>query len=213
MLLFSPDDAPPALPCWINGHAFLSMTREFVDVCDVATGRSVRRTPLCGDAEAAEAVAAARAVASMWRALDARARDDLLAAWSAALAQYAAHFARLLRQETGVDEVAAHAEVAEAVQALRNDAASRARDNMRKEVFFARVGRERPLVMAARALAPVLREGMTVVVNPDAKAPGVVYALVELSARAGLPPGVVNLVQGGEAVREALSRRLSGQAR
>lgn len=53
-----------------------------------------------------------------------------------------------------------------------------------------------PLAMTVRSLAPALAAGCTAVVKPAEEACGSVFALAELSAEAGIPPGVVNVVPG-----------------
>ena len=112
---FAPE-GPVAIPMWINGHAFLTATQEFLDVVNPLTGQALRRVPLCGAAEAAEAVAAAQAAQPAWAAAD---RAAALVALADALDRYTGHFAKLLGQDTGVDEATAVAEVAAAVNALR----------------------------------------------------------------------------------------------
>ena len=52
---FAPE-GPKAIPLWINGHAFLTVTQSFYDVVNPVTGEAVYRVPLCGTDEAAEAV-------------------------------------------------------------------------------------------------------------------------------------------------------------
>jgi acyl-CoA reductase-like NAD-dependent aldehyde dehydrogenase len=211
MRFLTPDDAPPALPCWINGRAFLSLTEAFVDVIDQNSGQPVRRTPLCGAAEVEAALAAAHAAAPAWRALSEAERERLLAAWGALLQSYHDHFARLLRQEKGDTEAAAETEISAAVRAFSHvevEAASAVpRPGVHAGMEFAilQTRAAEGLAAVARDLAAGLRAGFPVVINPDAAAPGAFYALCELSARAGLPAGVVNLVQGREAVAAALA--------
>ena len=43
-----------AIPLWINGRAYLTVSDSFYDVLNPASGEAVRRVPLCGAAEAAE---------------------------------------------------------------------------------------------------------------------------------------------------------------
>lgn len=62
-----------------------------------------------------------------------------------------------------------------------------------------------PLLMAAWKLAPALAFGNTVVLKPAEQTPLSALWLVRLLADAGVPPGVVNLVQGpGEVTGQAL---------
>ena len=199
-MMLSPD-GPPALPLWINGRAFLTMAPAFYEVRDALTGAPLRRTPLCGAEEVAEAARAARAAAPGWAGQDAGRRQELLRAWAAGLDQYTGHFAKLVRQETGKDEAQALAEVESALAAF---AAAAGQPEDAGQVVGLAWDDTAPLARAAALLAPVLRAGGTVVLKPSPRTPGAVYALVELSGRVGLPAGVVNLVQGDEAALQAL---------
>lgn len=202
-MMLSPD-GPPALPLWINGRAFLTMAPAFYEVHDALTGEALRRTPLCGADEVAEAVVAAQAAAPGWAAVPEIRRQELLQAWAKGLDQYTGHFAKLVRQETGKEEMLAKAEVESAVADLQAGAADATDAG---QVVGLTWDDSAPLATAAALLAPVLRAGGTVVLKPSPRAPGAVYALVELSARVGLPAGVVNLVQGDEAALQALFAR------
>jgi len=55
-------------------------------------------------------------------------------------------------------------------------------------------------------IVPALLSGNTVVFKPSEKTPAVGQLLMECFHQAGLPPGVVNLVQGGLIISEALSK-------
>lgn len=63
-----------------------------------------------------------------------------------------------------------------------------------------------PLAIPAWKIAPALAFGNTVVFKPAELAPGSPWALVDIIQRAGLPPGVLNLVMGpGSAIGSALA--------
>ena len=70
---FTPD-GPMAIPMWVNGHAFLTVTPDFFTVTNPATGEGLRRVPLCGADEAAEAVKAAQAAQPAWAMMGVPAR-------------------------------------------------------------------------------------------------------------------------------------------
>ena len=62
-----------------------------------------------------------------------------------------------------------------------------------------------PIAIPAWKIAPALAFGNTVVFKPAAWTPGCAWALTEILANAGLPPGVFNLVMGsGGVVGEAI---------
>ncbi|WP_439373065.1 aldehyde dehydrogenase family protein [Bradyrhizobium sp. DASA03120] len=62
-----------------------------------------------------------------------------------------------------------------------------------------------PIAIPAWKIAPALAYGNTVVFKPAELVPGSAHALAEIIARAGVPPGVFNLVMGrGSVVGEAM---------
>ena len=62
-----------------------------------------------------------------------------------------------------------------------------------------------PIAIPAWKIAPALAYGNTVVFKPADFVPGCAWALADIIARAGLPPGVFNLVMGrGSVVGEAM---------
>ncbi|WP_265944909.1 aldehyde dehydrogenase family protein [Dechloromonas sp. A34] len=194
---FAPE-GPMAIPLWINGHAFLTVSDSFFDVTNPATGEAIRRVPLCGAAEAKEAVAAARAAQPLWADMGLAARRVCLSHLADALERYTGHFAKLLVQEIATDEAKATAEVETAIAALRGAEVGET------GVFALVVDATRPLAGFTAALAPALLAGATMVVKPSPRAPSAVYALCELTARADWPAGVLNLVQGDTAAIDGL---------
>jgi betaine-aldehyde dehydrogenase len=61
-----------------------------------------------------------------------------------------------------------------------------------------------PLMMAIWKLGPALAAGCTVVVKPAPGTPITALMLGELTAEAGFPPGVVNIITGGNETGQAL---------
>lgn len=61
-----------------------------------------------------------------------------------------------------------------------------------------------PVMMAVWKLGPALAAGCTVVFKPAPSTPLTALMLAELTAEAGIPPGVVNVVTGGNDVGQAL---------
>lgn len=186
-------EGPMAIPLWINGHAYLTVGDSFFDVVSPHTGQALRRVPLCGASEAAQAVAAARAAQPQWAEMGLNARRVCLAALADALERYAGHFAKLLGQEIALDETEAANEVSAAIAALRGVEVGET------GVIAVVVDAQRPLSALVAAITPALLAGATVVVKPSPRAPGAVFALCELSARADWPGGVLNLLQGDTA--------------
>lgn len=194
---FSPE-GPMALPLWINGHAYLTVGDAFFDVSNPKTGEAIRRVPLCGANEAAEAVKAARAAQPEWAEMGMPARRVCLNALADALDRYTGHFAKLLQQEADIDETSTRAEVEAAVAVLRDTAVGDT------GVIGLVVDAVRPLAGFVEAMAPAVLAGATLVVKPSPRAPSALYALCELSARAEWPGGVLNLLQGDTAAIDGL---------
>jgi acyl-CoA reductase-like NAD-dependent aldehyde dehydrogenase len=191
-------EGPMAIPLWINGHAFLTVSDNFFDVVNPQTGEAVRRVPLCGAEEAAVAVNAATGAQGLWGEMGLMARRVCLGKLAEALDNYTGHFAKLLAQDTGFTNEQATAEVAAAVAALRGDAVGKT------GVIGVVVDASWPLAGFAEAVAPALLAGATLVVKPSPKAPSAIFALCELSARAEWPAGVLNLLQGDSAAISGL---------
>jgi betaine-aldehyde dehydrogenase len=61
-----------------------------------------------------------------------------------------------------------------------------------------------PLMMAIWKIGPALAAGCTVILKPAPTTPVTTLMLAELAAEAGIPPGVFNVVTGGNDVGEAL---------
>jgi acyl-CoA reductase-like NAD-dependent aldehyde dehydrogenase len=194
---FAPE-GPKAIPLWINGRAFLTVAGSFFDVVNPVTGEAVHRVPLCGQAEAEEAVAAARNAQAAWSATTPATRQAFLDALAVALDSYSGHFAKLLSAESGVGEAEALAEVADAEEALCGTAVGQ------PGIVAIVVDATRPLAGFLAAAAPALRAGATVIVKPSPKAPAAAFALCELSARVDWPGGVLNLMQGDSAAISGL---------
>ena len=192
-------DDPPVIPLWINGHAYLTMVPAFQDVRSTATGKTVRRTPLCGADSARAAVAAAQAALLPWAAQGAASRTALFAALGDALAGYAEHFSGLITEETGKSCDAAAAEVDAAVALLRAAVPGNA-----SGVLGVAGATAMPLLAALQRAVPALLAGATVVVRPSPEAPSALFALAELTGRCGFPGGTFNILHGGEAAMEGL---------
>jgi aldehyde dehydrogenase (NAD+) len=61
-----------------------------------------------------------------------------------------------------------------------------------------------PTLLATMALAPALAAGNTVVLKPSEVTPASAVELARLAIEAGIPPGVLNVVVGGQAAGRAL---------
>jgi acyl-CoA reductase-like NAD-dependent aldehyde dehydrogenase len=196
------DDGIPAIPLWVNGHAYFSVFEEFIDIRD-ADGTVNYRVPRCGADEVERALASSRDAQPVW-ADDLPLRERLLTELTALLAQFGGDFAKLIARETGKGTEASRDEVARAVAALREASCASGGGSV-QAVFSNPVD---PLSSVVEGLARAWTAGDTVVVLSDSRAPSPVFALAELSARAEFPPGALCLLHGDASTCVALERAL-----
>lgn len=200
-------EGPAALPLWINGHAFLTVTKNFHTVTNPTTGSALRLAPLCGADELALAVNAAQTAYSDWSSTSPETRATILEKIAVNLEKYAAHFAKILQEETALDESAAQAEVSQAYFSLRQASSSIASlpslTSSSPQVVL--MDASQPLAKPVDIIANALASGNTVIIKTSVKAPGALFAIAELTARADLPPGVFNLLHGDDEIIAAIA--------
>ncbi|MGA1399679.1 MAG: succinylglutamate-semialdehyde dehydrogenase [Phycisphaerales bacterium] len=179
----------------------------------------------CGDPVADhvdEAVAAARAAQPAWAATPIEARIEALRRFQAIVKEERETLARLIGREMGKVLAEARLEAAAVAGKVDITLEDRVMDRVRGFSVGAAAGvdglcRFRPHgVMAVLGpfnfpahlpnghIVPALLLGNTVVFKPSEKTPAVGQMLADLLHRAGFPPGVVNLVQGGADVAARL---------
>jgi acyl-CoA reductase-like NAD-dependent aldehyde dehydrogenase len=163
--------------------------------------------------QAREAVAAAAEAAAGWAATPPVRRGEILDVAGAELLARSAELGDLLAREEGKTLPEAVAEVVRAGQVLKFHAGQAVRnvgehlDSLRPGIEVT-VTREPvgvvsivtpwnfPIAIPAWKIAPALAYGNTVVFKPADAVPASAWALVDALHRAGLPPGVLNLVMG-----------------
>lgn len=205
----SPDDAP-ALPLWVDGHAYLLMADRFYDLRS-PSGEPLRRVPLYGADAVSIVLASSERGAALWRSVDAAAQSAMFNAVAESLGRYANHFAKLLIEETGMTDETARAEIAAAQAALsdRGDASVGGTD----AVVAVLASADAPLAVPLARALEALQAGAVVVLKPSPKAPSALFACAELFARAGMVPGALNVLHGDEEAIRALVSAESPSAR
>ena len=210
---------------WINGQWADSADGRLMGLENPATGEVFAQAVDAGRADVDRAVAAAHAAFydGRWSKLTPGARS--VAIWKLAdlLEANAERFARAESDNTGKPYgfVSLGADVPMGVDHLRFFAAA-ARDihgahagefmtgytsMLRREpvgVVAQIAPWNYPLMMAIWKLGPALAAGCTVVLKPAPTTPITALMLGELAAEAGIPPGVVNVLSGGNGTGQAL---------
>jgi acyl-CoA reductase-like NAD-dependent aldehyde dehydrogenase len=194
-----------AIPLWINGRAYLTVTPEFQEVRNPLSGTVLRRTPRCGALEAQHAVASAQLACATWVALSIEERTVLLSELGKLLADYAPHFAGIIAEETAKSEAEAAAEVAASVDILCQNVVP---ETITSGVVAVIGSAPNPLLGMLQLAVPALLKGEVLILRPCPGAPSSLFALAELSGRCEFPGGVFNVLFGDDLIVDEL--RLAG---
>jgi succinate-semialdehyde dehydrogenase/glutarate-semialdehyde dehydrogenase len=202
-------DAPTDL--FIGGKWVPAASGDRFDVIDPATGETIATVADGAVDDALAAVAAADAAAAGWAATAPRDRAEVLRAAFTLMSEEAERLARLVSLENGKALVDARGEVAYAAEFFRwySEEAVRAAGT----VLTAPSGGNRilvvqqpvgvsvlvtpwnfPAAMATRKIGPALAAGCPVVLKPASDTPLTALAMAAILDRAGVPPGVVNVL-------------------
>ncbi len=187
-------------------------TRDPIQVEDPATGRIIKRIANATPEDGIRALDAAVAAADAWAATPPRTRAEILRRAFDLLQERREDFALLMTLEMGKPLAEARGEVTYGGEFLRwfSEEAVRiaGRYGSNPEGTGTMVVSQRPvgpcffitpwnfpLAMATRKIAPALAAGCTVVVKPAELTPLTTLLFAQLLADAGVPDGVVNVVQ------------------
>lgn len=182
-------------------------------VLNPATGEVVAQVAKGGAAETEQAVAAAERAFPAWRRLTAKERGARVKRWGELMLENRDALAELLTLEQGKPLAEARGEVghaasffewfAEEAKRSYGDVIPSPNPNAKIIVTREPVGVVAaitpwnfPLAMITRKAGPALAAGCTMVLKPSEETPLSAFALAVLADRAGIPPGVFNIVSG-----------------
>jgi malonate-semialdehyde dehydrogenase (acetylating) / methylmalonate-semialdehyde dehydrogenase len=207
---------------YVGGHWVAAAAGEQLDVTNPATGEVLARVPLSGAADVAAAVAAARAALPEWRSRSVIERARWLFGLRQTIEAHADELARSVTREMGKTLPDARAEVGRAIEMI--EAATAVPQTMQGRILedvATNVDCEtiRQPVGVCGAIVPFnfpamvpfwflpfsIACGNTFVLKPSEQVPltqELVFNLID--DLGGLPDGVVNLVNGGADVVNAL---------
>jgi succinate-semialdehyde dehydrogenase/glutarate-semialdehyde dehydrogenase len=203
--------------CLIDGAWANADSGETIAVRNPATGETLGTVPKMGAAETRRAIDAANAALPGWRAKTAGERAKLLRRWYELLLENQEDLARLMTAEQGKPLAEARGEIAYSPPASSNGSAKKPSactaipfPPMRADkriltirqpvgVVAAITPWNFPSAMLGRKLGPALAAGCTVVCKPALQTPYSALAIAALAERAGMPPGVINIVTGRDA--------------
>jgi malonate-semialdehyde dehydrogenase (acetylating)/methylmalonate-semialdehyde dehydrogenase len=205
----------------IGGRFVESTTTEWRDVVNPATQEVLARVPFATAAEVDAAVASAQGAFRTWRKTPVGARSRIFLKYQQLIREHMGELAAILTAEQGKTlpdaegDVFRGLEVVEHAAGIGNLQLGELANNVANGVdtytllqplgvcagitpfnFPAMI----PLWMFPMAIAT----GNTFVLKPSEQDPMVTMRLCELALEAGVPPGVLNVVHGGEAVVNAI---------
>ncbi len=198
---------------YIDGKWVAADAGKTFKVTNPATGKTIVEVADMGGAETKRAIDAANRALPGWRAKTAKERAAILRKWYDLIMANADDLALLMTSEQGKPLPEARGEVvygasfiewfAEEGKRTYGDVIPTFRPDTRVLVLKQPIGVcaaitpwNFPIAMITRKLGPAFAAGCTAVAKPAALTPLSALALVELAERAGMPPGVFNLVPG-----------------
>ncbi|RXG97461.1 MULTISPECIES: NAD-dependent succinate-semialdehyde dehydrogenase [Bradyrhizobium] len=197
----------------IGGQWCGALSGATIDVIDPATQASLGTVPDMGRNDTRAAIAAAAIAYPAWRAKTNAERAALLEAWHGLMIAHLDDLARILTLEQGKPLDEAKGEIrygasfvkwfAEEARRIGGTTIPSPTADRRIVVLKEPVGVcaiitpwNFPNAMITRKVAPALAAGCTVVIKPSDFTPYSALALAVLAERAGIPPGVINVVTG-----------------
>ena len=201
----------------INGERLDALDGKVIESINPACSSEVVGTvPASGKREVNSAVSAARGAFSEWRLTPAPVRGEILFRAAELLAERKEELAMLVTSEMGKIIAEGRSDVQEAIDIAYYMAGEGRRlsgetvpsELMEKDcksvrepigVFALITPWNFPTAIPSWKLFPALISGNTVVFKPSSYTPVAAFRLVETLTEAGLPPGVLNLVNGAGA--------------
>lgn len=198
---------------YIGGKLLAPVNGKYFDNITPATGKVYGRIPDSGEADVANAVAAAQAAFPTWSTMTAKARSNILLRISEGIAKRMDELAEAESTDNGkplklalaVDIPRARDNFAFFATAILHD--ENAMHDMGQSGFnytkrnpLGVVGCispwNLPLYLFSWKIAPALAAGNCVVAKPSEVTPYTAFLLSEICIEAGLPDGVLNIVHG-----------------
>ena len=193
----------------VNGRWMPGSAR--FDVMDPATGLKLADVADLHAQDATDCIAAADAALPAWRNKTGKERHAVLMAWFKLLMANQDDLARIMTAEQGKPFLEAKGEIAygssfvewfaEEAKRINGETLPQFDNNRRLMVIKQPIGVcaaitpwNFPLAMITRKVSPALAAGCTVVIKPAELTPLTALAAAELAVRAGIPPGVLNVL-------------------
>ncbi len=213
--------AIPTVKLLINGQMVESKSKEWRDVVNPATQAVLARVPFATADEINAAVASAKTAFKTWRKTSIGTRARVFLKYQQLIRENMKELAAILTAEQGKTLLDAEGDVFRGLEVVEHAAAI---GNLQLGELATNVASGvdtftvlEPLGVCAGitpfnfpAMIPLwmfpmaIATGNTFILKPSEQDPMVTMRLVELAIESGLPPGVLNVIHGGEAVVNAI---------
>jgi succinate-semialdehyde dehydrogenase/glutarate-semialdehyde dehydrogenase len=207
------DEALYRTKSFINGLWVDADDGATLEVTNPVNGDVLARVAKVGASETRTAIKAAASAMSVWRAVPAKVRSNILRDWFNLIMAHQEDLARIMTLEQGKIIAESRGEVAygasyiewfaEQAKRIEGDVIPGPSPDKRIVCIKQPVGVcaaitpwNFPNAMITRKAAPALAAGCSIVIKPASETPLSALALAELASRAGIPDGVFNVVVG-----------------
>lgn len=198
---------------YVDGRWMAADSGATLQVINPATGAVLGSVPAMGREEARRAIEAASKAFPSWAARTAKERAQILRRWADLMLAHQEDLARLMTAEQGKPLSEARGEIAyaasfiewygEEAKRVYGDTIPGHQADKRLLVLRQPIGVVAaitpwnfPAAMLTRKAGPALAAGCTLICKPASQTPFTALAITELATRAGIPPGVLNVVTG-----------------
>ncbi|WP_111977409.1 aldehyde dehydrogenase [Algibacillus agarilyticus] len=207
---------------FIGGEYISSAAEGTIDILSPSTGKSIGVIPKGCAQDAQTALENSQAAQKSWAKLTARTRQNILRVFADKIRENKHILAPMLVAEQGkllsvaemeVDVTATFIDYA-CDNALTIEGDILPSDNADEKIYIHKVPRgvvvgitawNFPLALAGRKIGPALITGNTIVLKPTQETPLATTELGRIANEAGIPPGVLNVINGsGSVVGQAL---------
>jgi lactaldehyde dehydrogenase / glycolaldehyde dehydrogenase len=198
---------------FINGEYISSSNSDTISVLSPSTGEQVGTIPKGSIEDAQQALEAATVAQTQWAQKTPRERATILRRFAQGIRDNNERLAELLVQEQGklIDVARMEANVTATFIEYACDNALTIKgdiipsDHENEKIYIHKVPRgvvvaitawNFPLALAGRKIGPALITGNSIVIKPTQETPLATIELGEIANQAGIPPGVINIVNG-----------------
>ena len=196
---------------FINGSWVKSLSGKTFSVTNPATNELIAEVSNLGAQEAENAIASADQAFQSWKSKTGKERAGIMRKWFDLIIQNTQDLATLMTLEQGKPLIESTGEVAygasfiewfaEEAKRITGSIPSTTWSDKRLIVMKQPIGVcvaitpwNFPIAMITRKIAPAMAAGCTIVIKPAELTPLSALALAELALRAGVPPGVINVL-------------------